>query len=347
MKSRYIKFFKKELVFLLLLLIVVFISFGITYANFIYNSDDKRAVEMFTGSLDCNIKINNTYQNNINVSKGSSIITLELESLNEVSSYYKLLTNSNLTIYAIEGYTSGAIGSNEKVTIKLYVVNNSSEDKNISFVVAMGYITNKLDDVIIKDGYHEISLIKNEITYDKKKWLIKSINEDASITLISKDVTNTKLSGYNAYNNINDLLNSKCTTTGSRSVSIFDIEGLNIAVDNEFTTINRLVYFPTSFKSEPYVSIDNSVDEEGYSYSNKVLVRKTMIDANINNDLFKQGKYLLNTNYYEVNNNEIYYYALELNDGKVNLRKLYDSNNTDYEITSGVKCIVSIKDIAF
>ena len=80
MKNRYIKFFKKELIVLLLLLIVVFISFGITYANFIYNSEDKRAVEMFAGSLNYNLKINDVYQSNIEVPKGSSIINLEIES---------------------------------------------------------------------------------------------------------------------------------------------------------------------------------------------------------------------------------------------------------------------------
>ena len=84
MKSRYIKFFKKELVFLLVLLIVVCISFGITYANFIYNSEGKRAVEMFAGALSYNIKINGEYKNNIDLIPGSQIVNIDIESLIDI-----------------------------------------------------------------------------------------------------------------------------------------------------------------------------------------------------------------------------------------------------------------------
>ena len=347
MKSKYISFFKKELVFLLLLLIVVFISFGITYANFIYNSDDKRAVEMFAGSLGYNIKINDVYQNNIDVYKGSSIIDLEIESTNEVSTYYKLLTSSNLTIYAIEGSVNGTISAGEKVNLKLYVVNTKNDIKKVPFIVSMGYITNTLDDVIIKKGYHELNNIQNEITYDNKKWNILKINEDASIDLLSKDAYSAKLSGYNAYNNLNDLLNSKCTTESSRSVTINDIDSLNIGIENDDITINRLYYFPTLFRNEENVTIENPTIFDGYGYSNKIQVKNKRLLPNNSDDILRQGKYILNTNYYEVSNNEINYYAIEIDNGKINKRKLYDSNNTNYEVSSGVRCIVTIKDVAF
>ncbi len=347
MKSRYIKFFKKELVFLLLLLIVVFISFGITYANFIYNSDNKRAVEMFASSLSYNMKINDIYTSNINVAKGSSIIDLEIESTNEVSSYYKLLTNSNVTVYAIEGFVSGTISSGEKTNIKLYIVNTSEEDKNVSFVVSMGYITNTLDDVIIKDGYHMVQNIKNEITYDNKKWVITKINEDTSIDLISKDVFNAKISGYNAYNNLNDLLNSKCTTGNSKSLTVGDVKGINILTEGEYTSVNRLAYYPSSLMDDENVVISDGTMYNGYGYTNKMLVRNKSLLVNVNDELLNQNKYLLNTPYYEVKNGEIFYYVIEMDNGKVNLRKLYDSNNTNYEISSSVRCKVTIKDVAF
>ena len=61
MKERYIKFFKKELVFLLILLLVVCFSFGVSYSNFVYNSDKHRAVEMYTSSLKYEVTINNTF----------------------------------------------------------------------------------------------------------------------------------------------------------------------------------------------------------------------------------------------------------------------------------------------
>ncbi len=353
MKNKYIKFFKKELVFLLILLIVVCISFGMTYANFIYNSENKRAVEMFTGSLKSNIKINGTYSNSITLSPGSSIINLEIESTNEISSYYKLLTNKNIMIYSYEGLTNGAIGSKDKVNVKLYVFNNAKEEIDVSFIVSMGYLTNTLDDVKVKDGYYEIKSMNSEITYDNKKYKVLKVNDDASIDLLSKDTYKVIVSGYDGYNNLNNLLNSKCTTKNSRSINVNDIEGLVINNDENFTNINRLTYYPNSFKYDDNVLIDNknySDDEKvltGYNYSNNVSVKNKKIISNINNEIFKNNSFLLNTNYYEIVGNEINYYVIELNDGKPILKKLYDSNNQNYEITSNVRCIVNIKDIAF
>ena len=346
MKSRYIKFFKKELVFLLVLLIVVCISFGITYANFIYNSEGKRAVEMFTGALSYNMKINDEYRNNIDLLPGSQIINIDIESTNEISSYYKLLTNNNITIYSIEGNSSGIIGSSDTLSIKLYVINNTNENLNISFLVSMGYLTNTLDDVKVNEGYYEIENIKEEIVYDNKKWSIIRINDDASIDLISNDLYNVTLSGYDGYNNLNKLLDSKCIN--SRSITIDDIEDLTINPDNGYTKIDRLIYYPNTFKNDVNVIIDNSTNEgNGYSYTNSLLLRDKHINSSFNTKLFNTKKYLLSTPYYEIKNNEIYYYAIELSNGKVNLKKLYDSNNTNYEVTSNVRCITTIKDINF
>jgi hypothetical protein len=347
MKDKYIVFFKKEIIFLLLLLIVVCISFGITYANFVYNSNDKRAVEMFAGSLNYNLKINGEYQNSIEVSKGSSIINLEIKSTNEVSSFYKLLTNSDIVIYTIEGNASGVIGSNDIVNIKLYIVNNKEDIVNVPFIVSMGYLTNSLDDVKVVENYHEIQNIKHEIEYDNKTWIIGRINDDASIDLISKNLYNIKLSGYDAYNDLNSLLNSKCITNGSKSIDINDINGISLMTYNDYTTINRLSYFPSIIKNIEDVIIENDyISESGYSYSNSILIRNKKINNNMD-DTYKNGKFLLNNLYYEVDNNEIFYYVIELDNGKVNLRKLYDSNNSNYEISSNVRCILNIKDSVF
>jgi len=346
MKSKYISFFKKELIFLLVLLIVVCISFGITYANFVYNSEDKRAVEMFAGALSYNLKINGTYQNNIDLVPGSSIIDLEIESTNEISSYYKLLINKKITVYSIDGITKGVIGSNDKANIRLYIVNPSNDNINISFIVSMGYLTNTLEDVKVNDGYYEIGKMKEEIIYSNKKWNILRINDDASIDIVSKDVYNVTISGYNGYNNLVDLLNSKCIN--SRSIDINDIDGLEINVNNDFIDFNRLVYFPNSLLNDDNVVLNNgSTEMNGYGYSNGILIRNKFITSNINNNLFKNNKYLLSTQYYEVKNDEIYYYAIELDNGVINLRKLYNSDNSNYEIVSNVRCITNIKNISF
>lgn len=308
---------------------------------------------MFTGSLKSNIKINGIYSNSVTLSPGSSIINLEIESVNEISSYYKLLTNKNIMIYSYEGPTNGVIGSKDKLNIKLYVFNNAKEEVTISFTVSMGYLTNTLDDVKVKEGFYEIKSMNNEITYDNKKFKIIRINHDASIDLLSNDTYKVTVSGYNGYNNLSDLLNSKCTTKNSRSINVNDIEELIINNDEDFININRLTYYPNSFKYDENVLIDNKSysDEEkvlsGYSYSNNISVKNKKITSNINNEIFKNNNYLLNTTYYEIVGNEIYYYVIELNNGKPVLKKLYDSNNQNYEITSNVRCIVNIKDIAF
>lgn len=348
MKNKYIKFFKKELVFLLILLIVVCISFGMTYANFVYNSENKRAVEMFTSSLKYNLKINEVYQNSIVITPGSHIVSLEIESTNEISAYYKLLTNSNLTIYSFEGYSKGAIGSGEQLNVKLYIVNNTNKDVDVPFSISMGYLTNTLDDVIVNDGYHEIESIKNEIKYDNKKWNILRINEDASIDLVSKDNYAVTLGGYDNYNNLYNLLNSKCTTKNSKSLNVTDVNDLDILTSEDYININRLTYYPTILKQSNDI-IDNKHEDEnsGYNYSNNIQIRKKIINSSIENELFKNSKFLLNNSYYEVNGNEINYDVIEVNSGNINFKKLYDSNNTNYEINSNVKCIVNIKNVAF
>lgn len=347
MKNKYIKFFKKELIFLLVLLIVVCISFGITYANFIYDSESKRAVEMFAGALTYNIKINGNYQNNIDLISGSQIVDIELETTNEINSYYKLLVDKNIPVYSIEGSSEGIIGSNDKIKIKLYVVNNTPNILNVSFLVSMGYVTNTLDDVIINDGYKEIESMKAEITYDNKKWSILKINDDSSIDLIGNDLYKVTLSGYDGYNNIKSLLDSKCLN--SRSINIGDIEELLLIPETNYSQINRIVYYPNSFIDNENVIIDTTSSNimTGYSYTNKILARKMSITSSINTKLFNSKKYLLSTPYYEINNNEINYYAIEIDNGNVKLKRLYNSNNTNYEITSNVRCITNIKNIAF
>ena len=163
---------KKYLIVTLLLCIVCpILSFS--YSAFVLDSDDYRASEMYIGSLLYGIKIDEEAKSTITISPGVSIYSVEITSLNEVSSYYKLIyeENDNIEIkYDLQSDLPSDNIPNVK-NIRLQITNNSTSDIEIKFSVAGGYITNELADVIIKEGYSQIVDSFKEVTtvtiYDK------------------------------------------------------------------------------------------------------------------------------------------------------------------------------------
>ena len=60
MKSdRYISYIRNRIIILCAALVIVCVSFGVSYSNFVYNSKEHRAVEMFVNKLNYVLKINN------------------------------------------------------------------------------------------------------------------------------------------------------------------------------------------------------------------------------------------------------------------------------------------------
>ena len=259
MKERYIKFFKKNVVVLVILLIVVCFSFGISYSNFIYNSNNHRAVEMYVNKLKYNIKINNILTNKIDIPSGNSVVNIEIESLNNVDTYFKLLTlkRDNLDIYYLEQKPNDKINSNNKNIVKLFISNKTDNNVSCEFLVSGGYINNSVDDIQIPNNYQEIINKINvgdnfeykiddktyNLNYDfldnielrtiNNGFRILNVNDDGSIDLISNEsvsINSLKFKGAKSYNNIiyilntilNELYSSKYTVN-VRNISLNDI----------------------------------------------------------------------------------------------------------------------------
>lgn len=348
MRNRYIKFFKKELVVLLILLGVVCFSFGVTYANFVVKSDNYRAVEMFASKLSENIFINGELTNKYTVNPGNNVVNIDIKSLNNVDTYYKLLTKSDLKMFVSYGFASGTLERNETVGLKLYIINPSDEYLDIYFDVAEGYITNKLEDVIITEGYNEIKEsinVGDTVTYNDKEYKILEIKDNGELTLLSNDTKKVTLSGYSSYNDLDNEVNNICE---GRSVSLEDIMKYTnetyVEIEDYYTNLPGMNYYPHVFRNEDVViDGDNDNNEYGYSYSISLKNRK-LVSNNIKDTVFDNGEYLLYTRYYNINKDDkIDFYVMGVKNGTIILKKLYDSNNKNYEFSSNVRCIKTIQ----
>ena len=266
MKERYIKFFKKNVVVLVILLIVVCFSFGISYSNFVYNSNNHRAVEMHINKLKYNIKINNTLTNKIDIPSGNSVVNIEIESLNNVDTYFKLLTlkSDYLDIYYLDQKPNDKINSNNKNVVKLFVSNKTNNNVSCEFLVSGGYINNSIDDILIPNNYQEIinkiSVGDNfEYKIDDKTYNLNYdfldnielhtinngfVNDDGSIDLISNEsvsINSLKFKGAKSYNNIIYILNTILNELYSSKYSV-NVRNININDINKYMKSNLEIY---------------------------------------------------------------------------------------------------------
>lgn len=246
--EKYISYIRNRIIILCAALVIVCVSFGVSYSNFVYNSKEHRAVEMFVNKLNYILKINNTEMTVVNVKPGNTLLNISLTSKNGIDSYFKLLysENKNINVYFVDSEPSDLIKSNEEKTYKLFINNSSKENIKTTFYISSGYVNNKLENVEIKDGYKEItkgilvgdiigytpsseynrenyevtseySGVENQLVMvNNYRWNILSINGDGSVDLISTDgVTidgnnGLKLNGALGYNNGVNLLNDIC-----------------------------------------------------------------------------------------------------------------------------------------
>ncbi len=270
MKERYVKFFKKNVVVLVILLIVVCFSFGISYSNFIFNSNNHRAVEMHVNKLKYNIKINNTLTNKIDVPSGNSVINIEIESLNNVDTYFKLLTlkSDYLDIYYLDQKPNDKINSNNKIIVKLFISNKTNNNVSCEFLVSGGYINNSIDDINVPNNYQEIinkiSVGDNfeykiddktyNLNYDfldnielhsiNNGFRILNVNDDGSIDLISNEsvsINSLKFKGAKSYNNIIYILNTILNELYSSKYSV-NVRNININDINKYMKSNLEIY---------------------------------------------------------------------------------------------------------
>ena len=160
-------------------LIGISILLSVTFSNFIVTSNNHKAAEMYIGTLKYSMTIDGTTANILAVPSGKTIIDVTITNENPIDTYYKLIyqNNSNITIKYYESikdtndnvtnYSSpnSKITSNNKNTIKLKIVNNSTSSQFITFKIIGGFATNTLDDVTVPAEYTIIEKDTSTNTY--------------------------------------------------------------------------------------------------------------------------------------------------------------------------------------
>ena len=154
------------------MLVVISIVLSITYSNYFVESSNHRVAEMYIGSLKYSMKIDSNETNTLSLKPGVTVIDVDVNNLNPVDTYYKLLylNNSNLEIkYFSETKDTDEVKTsykspNDSVTssntnnLKLFIRNNSDTNQDVSFSLKGGYINNTLSDISVPSGYSEITI---------------------------------------------------------------------------------------------------------------------------------------------------------------------------------------------
>ncbi len=154
------------------MLVVISIVLSITYSNYFVESSNHRVAEMYIGSLKYSMKIDSNETNTLSLKPGVTVIDVDVNNLNPVDTYYKLLylNNSNLEIkYFSETKDTDEVKTsykspNDSVTssntnnLKLFIRNNSTTNQEVSFSLKGGYINNTLSDISVPSGYSEITI---------------------------------------------------------------------------------------------------------------------------------------------------------------------------------------------
>ncbi len=176
--NRIFEMLKKYMIFIAILT-GISIVLGMSYSNFIVASENHKVAEMYIGTLKYSMTIDGTTKNTLSVPAGETIVDVSITNENPIDTYYKLIyqNNSNVSIKYYEStkdtndnvtnYSSpnSKITSNNKNTIKLKIVNNSTSSQKVTFKIVGGFATNTLDDVTVLTGYTIIGKDTSTNTY--------------------------------------------------------------------------------------------------------------------------------------------------------------------------------------
>lgn len=289
MENKYIGILRKIIIFLSVLLVIVCFSFGITYSNFKYKLPNRRAVQIVVNKLTYLSKINDSYANNYVIKPGNNILKFEIESNNEIDTYYKLLSNcSDVDFYYLDNMPYGRINSNDKLNIKILAINKGNENITCNFTINGGYLNNSIEDVKEDEGYNKINKklpigtkviynINNTYDYNgvtlessNNVWKLLNINEDGSYEIITQDSVNFDNSicfnGSDGYNNIvnslNDISYGLFNSLGvieTRNINLEDIEkyaNYRIVSVSKIKKVNN-IYIPSLLRYEKNISIND------------------------------------------------------------------------------------------
>ena len=171
--NRVVNFLQKYFA-IISVLIGISILLSVTFSSYIVTSNNHKAAEMYIGELKYSMKIDSNETNTLTVEPGETIIDVDVNNLNSVDTYYKLLylKNTNITIKYYESTKdtdevvttynkpNDSITSSNSNTIKLLITNNSESSQNIALTMKGGYITNTIQDITTPSTYSEITNIE-------------------------------------------------------------------------------------------------------------------------------------------------------------------------------------------
>ena len=171
--NRIVNFLQHYLV-IIAVLIGISILLSVTFSSYIVTSNNHKAAEMYIGTLKYSMTIDGTTTNTLSVPVGETIVDVTITNENPIDTYYKLIyqNNSNVSIKYYEStkdtndnvtnYSSpnSKITSNNKNTIKLKIVNNSTSSQKVTFKIVGGFATNTLNDVTVPSGYTTINTVE-------------------------------------------------------------------------------------------------------------------------------------------------------------------------------------------
>lgn len=150
-------------------IVVIMICAILSYSlsNFFVTSENHKVAEMYVGELKYSIAINSMLTKTITAVPGETFANIEVGSLNDVTTKYKLLieNNSNIDIVYylntedtsgnVKTYSdiSGSITKGSPKEIKVRITNNATTNQTLTFRVVGGYDTNTVAQIDIPKGY--------------------------------------------------------------------------------------------------------------------------------------------------------------------------------------------------
>ena len=244
--------FAKKNILVIIMLVFLCPILGYSYSTFIFDTDDYRSNEMYIGNLLYSIKVDGVNTSSVSVPANSEVEALvQVTSLNEVSSNYKLVHNTLpgvTVVYASDEHlpTYGLITTSQSSTV--LITNTTSSAITINFEVVGGYSTNNIANISVPNGY---SLVSN--TYMKYDY--------ETLSLFGDNVRVSELDTTKRYN----LLSSTCT-------------------NNETVTYNSIIRSITVTPSDEQTKCQLYFEEKSNStLTEKMLEDNTAIsDASIN-----------------------------------------------------------------
>ena len=212
-------YFIKKNIFIVLVLIGLCPVLALSYAKFTIDSESYRSNEMYISELLYSIKIDNENTYTIDIEPGEAEHTIEITSLNAVSTNYKLayLNNDNLGVKYASDYLEPSFGGIVTTReISLTIKNTSTKNQTLSLMIFGGYSFNEVNEVKVLDTYTEIDT--NYLHYDYETTAlyidntrVDELDSTKKYNLVSYTCSNNAQVTYDTDNRIINIKSNKQT----------------------------------------------------------------------------------------------------------------------------------------